>query len=840
MSDLDIVHSLLSFEHKKIASKLNFTNSYLNEIDEGILFKAIGLIDRLSRINDESSRRTIIILSAILWEYREVKWDGLREFLILILTRIGFAPSTLMIDTEYDPETMKYSELSGLINQLFITAHLLKYELNILDNKFLVTGFQKNIWEKIDDYNLLGISAPTSAGKSFIIMLKAVDLLLKRPGTIIYIVPTLSLVSQVSIDFRRLLSKFKIDNYDILNTFNREDNNPKKVYVLTQEKAIGAFSFSKEPFKDIRMIVVDEIQNVERVANEDDQRAKTLFDLLIDFRHYTNPDHIIISGPRIENIGNLGIEVFGQLADEEEAKSSPVASITYSVSKIKNRYYFKQYTDLTEKPLSLVISKPEIIAGLGGTLYRPNFHNILSNVITSLGSNSINLIFSPSASQARRTAVALAASIKYSRDPELESLISYISNTVHWKYDLCNTLENGVAYHHGKLPLHIRRVLEIAISRKLIKNVVCTTTLMQGVNLPAQNIIIRNPNLFVTSQNGEPKLTNYEIANLRGRAGRLLKDFIGRTFVLDEQSFETQDAEESELFADASKEIHPSYSDVYKSYEKDIHYGLLNNEVPDNSNKEYSFLLTYIRQTILKDNDQALKKLKSVGINISTLQMLAIKKELSDLQVPVDICQKNRYWDPIDLNRLYLKKNYVFLPTSANEYNISYHLKNIIEFLNTNFPNYYQRYFDVKLTPDSDKLLAVCINAENWIREVPLKEILDSPYHDNADNIEKTIGILQNKISFGLPMLLKPLYDIAKPDSSFLRYIEAGAYHPISRRLIEYNIPRETAIFLTKTYLKDIDTTSPNFTKYLKQRLGLIYSKLDYWIKVQLEVLFDK
>ena len=55
--------------------------------------------------------------------------------------------------------------------------------------------------------------------------------------------------------------------------------------------------------------------------------------------------------------------------------------------------------------------------------------------------------------------------------------------------------------------------------------------------MPAQNVFIRNPHLYVKKQKQSSELTNYEMANLRGRAGRLLKDYIGRTFVMDEDEF---------------------------------------------------------------------------------------------------------------------------------------------------------------------------------------------------------------------------------------------------------------------------------------------------------------
>lgn len=84
----------------------------------------------------------------------------------------------------------------------------------------------------------------------------------------------------------------------------------------------------------------------------------------------------------------------------------------------------------------------------------------------------------------------------------------------------------------------------------------CTTTLLQGVNLPAQNVFIRNPHLYVKKQKQSSELTNYEMANLRGRAGRLLKDYIGRTFVMDEDEFiDSEGYEQLELFEDVTKEL---------------------------------------------------------------------------------------------------------------------------------------------------------------------------------------------------------------------------------------------------------------------------------------------
>ena len=67
------------------------------------------------------------------------------------------------------------------------------------------------------------------------------------------------------------------------------------------------------------------------------------------------------------------------------------------------------------------------------------------------------------------------------------------------------------------------------------------------------------------------ELTNYEMANLRGRAGRLMKDFIGRTIVLDEGEFEETDGYEQQgLFDDVYKDVLPGYGQKFQEYETEI------------------------------------------------------------------------------------------------------------------------------------------------------------------------------------------------------------------------------------------------------------------------------
>ena len=80
-----------------------------------------------------------------------------------------------------------------------------KRQVEVCGKKYLLTDFQERIWDCMDRDKLIGISAPTSAGKSFVILLKLVERLSMENLDIVYIVPTLSLVNQVTEDFNREL-----------------------------------------------------------------------------------------------------------------------------------------------------------------------------------------------------------------------------------------------------------------------------------------------------------------------------------------------------------------------------------------------------------------------------------------------------------------------------------------------------------------------------------------------------------------------------------------------------------------------------------------------------------
>lgn len=831
-----IIDKLLSIEHRSIAQKLNFISGS-DIISDELLYKAVGVIDYYSRIQEDYAKQIVIVLSSILYTYKREHWGGLNQFLVIVLSRIGFAPSAIMVDKDFDFEQNRFSPMDSFINQLSTIINQLKYEIFVKDKIFLLTDFQKNIWDKCNEAKFIGISAPTSAGKSFIILLKSIENILREGGNIVYIVPTLSLITQVVNDYHKILKEFGLDNYSILTSCN-DSETINIIYILTPERMISAYRENEKPFGNISTFIVDEIQNIERIENEDDERAKILFDSLIELSFSYNPKNIIFSGPRVNGLKEMGFEIFEEKNPVEvKTDSSPVANFTYSISKKGKKYFFNQYSQIKKNYQTIEIKNTEYIK-IGGSQYDDTYFKYLNNIVQYLGNETKNIIFAPTSNTARKIALKLSEKIVLKNDSaKIHSLIKYISNTIHKNYDLNQVLRKSIIYHHGKMPIHIRNVLEYAVREKMINNIVCTTTLMQGVNIPAQNVIMRNGNIRLKKENGiMPKLTNYEISNLRGRAGRLLKDFIGRTFVLDQNAFENK-AETITLFQDEEKSLKTGYSNIFEKYNKQINSSLFENisseKVDKNIGDNFSFLVTYIRGTILRYKEKSFKRLDSVGVKLSKEQISKIYNELiNNLSVPLEVCFRNRYIDPFVLNDIYKEIDYFELPISINDGLLADKLFNTVNKIKERFPKLYEKAF-------SKQNLSIYFfyTVNNWIKEKSLKKILSHSHFDTSEKIDNAINIIQKDICFNLSTLLRPFYSIKDSDSKFVSYIEMGAYKPITIQLINLNIPREVAIILRDTIFRDQIYNDNLSDKVIIKTINDNFDKIDFWNQVQLSHL---
>lgn len=831
-----VLNSWLEIEFYRTAAKTGFIQADTTVTQE-LVYDTIRCLDYETSISHAPSINYVITVIALMWEYADHTKYDIRKVIVKFLSRIGYPTSAIIADNDFDYENCVFSSLDSTIEHLLATLNQERNSVVVNGHKYLLTNFQMEIWSNIDSEKLVGISAPTSAGKSFVILLKLLDKLSRENFDIVYIIPTLSLLNQVSEDFNKAIRKLEIPNCRVSNSFVENTSEQNNIFVLTQEKVISSFSDERNTFTKDIVLVADEIQNIERIKEDNDERSKVLFDTLNEFRYKNNVKQIIISGPRIDDIETTGKSIFGIQTKEITSLDSPVLNLTYSISKSENTYYLKQYCGLNDQPLVRPITNAEFIEGYGKKTYDEKYLSYL-NTFADKFKGQQNIIFSPTAATARKIACSLV--IDNNVNSTVTDLIEYYKQTIHPNYSMCKTLETGIAYHHGKLPDHVRRTIENAIHNKWITNIACTTTLLQGVNLPAQNIIVRNPHLYLKKKSDSAELSNYEMANLRGRAGRLLKDFIGRTFVLDETSFADSDGyEQMTMFDDVTKELPTGYGERFEKYYDDIEQIITTSTPVDNQMNKYGDLISYIRQSVLRYGDKAKQKMQNVGVKLTKEQVAAIILKLNELSVPKDICFKNRYWDPFVLDVIY--KNYSEnVPNYPMERGASAKLNRMLKFLRDTpeTSSMYYKSIPHQLQKGSGRsyLCRLCIW---WAQETPLSEILSKKTY-TEDEIEDTIEILQNVVSYKVPLLLKPIFDIKNADSIFLACMQAGAYNKVSKTLIEIGVPRECALYLNEELFKDYitkDKSDEQIENEIRQILIRKKDELPYWISVQLEFL---
>lgn len=836
-----ILNKWLNIDLDFIANKMGFAESKVI-IPKELVYDTIRCLDYETCVSKNPSVNYVITVIALMWEYVDHQEYDISKLVVKFLSRIGYPTSAVIADEGYDRENCIFSSLGSTIDNLLTTLNQETNEVTVNDRKFLLTDFQMKIWKSMDSEKIVGISAPTSAGKSFVILLKILEKLSNEDFDIVYIVPTLSLLNQVSEDFNTYLTKLNIDNCLVSNSvIGKGDTSHNNIFILTQEKAIAAFSSDKNAFSKDMILVADEIQNIERIKEDNDERAKVLFDTLNEFRYKENVKQIIISGPRIDDIDITGKSIFGIETESITSLDSPVLNLTYSICKNSLGYSLKQYCAITELPLQKLITNPSSIVGYGGKVYDDNFLSYLKEITKRLNGQQ-NIIFSPTAATARKIACSLDG--EKTTNELISELIEYYKSSIHPSYSMCSTLNKGVAYHHGKLPNHVRRTIEDAIHKKLITNIACTTTLLQGVNLPTQNIIIRNPHLYLKKKLTSAELSSYEMANLRGRAGRLLKDFVGRTFVLDEISFADSDnCQQISLFEDTTKELPSGYEDRFDKYYEDIEQVIETNQPVNSSMEKFDDLLIYIRQSVLRYGTNARQKMNNVGVKLTKEQVAAIIHKLKELTVPKEICLKNRYWDPFILETIYQKFSGT-VPAHPLERGAATKLDNIMKFLRDtpDTSSIYAKYIPNNLQKGRNRtyLRSLCMK---WAKETPLSDILSTIHSENkdiSDEIEDTIEILQNIVSYKVPLLLKPIFDIKNPNSSFLSCMQDGAYNKVSRILIEMGVPRECALQLFNSLFTTYSTSDKDDLKIESEIRGILIANkksLPYWIGVQLNFL---
>lgn len=326
-------------------------------------------------------------------------------------------------------------------------------------------------FELLDGKNVI-LSAPTSFGKSLVI-----DTIIatERFKNIAIVLPTIALIDET----RKRLSRFR-DRYKII-THSTQSVSDRNIFVLTQERVMEIVNEV-----DIDFFVIDEFYKIQPTP-QDQERSIILNQAF--YKLLKKGGQFYLLGPNIENI------------------NSKVFPENVEINFIKTDYK----TVITEKiKVAVPTTDEDALLNLCAELTEPT------------------LIYCKSPKSANKVAKLLFDSGKFKTNQNNESAIEWLEEEYHPLWFLPKALKYGIGIHHGKIPRAISQFAVKAFNEDKLQFLVCTSTLIEGVNTKAKNVIIYDNKV------ANAKFDFFTFNNICGRSGRMFQHFIGRVFLFHE------------------------------------------------------------------------------------------------------------------------------------------------------------------------------------------------------------------------------------------------------------------------------------------------------------------
>lgn len=367
---------------------------------------------------------------------------------------------------------------------------------------------QKEIYEKFNE-PYFSYSAPTSLGKSYIMRTFIREQIAKgKQCNFAIIVPTKALINETTEKLTEVLGpELKEKNYRIVTSAGamalEEEHN--FIFAMTPERLLYLLILMKDI--PIEYLFIDEAHKI----SKKDGRSAFYYKVVDMLSQRSTPPHIIFASPNIPN-PEVYLQLIPDVANRENykiaTKFSPVNQEKFLIDfKCFELHYYNEATQKLTKYCSFPEDKG------------------LLDFVHELGEGARSIVYSNSKDNVVEYALQYATQLQPLHDSDLDVLAQDIRQDVHGDYYLADIVEKGVAYHMGYLPSTIRARIESLYKDGKIHTLFCTSTLLEGVNLPADN-------LFITSHKNGGDMSPVDFRNLMGRVGRIEFNLYGNVFLV--------------------------------------------------------------------------------------------------------------------------------------------------------------------------------------------------------------------------------------------------------------------------------------------------------------------
>ncbi len=441
--------------------------------------------------------------------------DGDYSFLRSMSSIIGIPQYTQMLETRFMVDVGEIEQFS----LEDVAAMIYESSLRISNDRYL-HRYQKIVLDRFDEKhrNRFVLSAPTSFGKTFLVyeIIKKMNY-----KNVMLIFPTISLLSE---NYEKLLfgalgaffadyTKHTLSDDDVVDDRNLWLFTPER-FLSFCDKGVDIkydFIFIDEIYK------IDNAFRIEQEAVEEDERD-VAYRIALDFACKYAYD-MMLAGPYM-NIRSETEFSFSNFIHEngfEVLDFNKIEIVNKSIltARSKKSYFFDGIT---------------VNCGNGSKYIK--IYNILRSVTSSTENTIIYYNNRAGTERCARELVQLmdANKVRYERgDPVYRMFLEHIERLFGDDWIVLIALKHGIGIHRGLIPKYIQREIINLFNKGVLDTLISTTTITEGVNTSAKNIII------TANKKGDKELRTFDAKNIAGRAGRFLYHYSGRVIVLDNE-----------------------------------------------------------------------------------------------------------------------------------------------------------------------------------------------------------------------------------------------------------------------------------------------------------------
>ena len=441
-----------------------------------------------------------------------------------------------------------------------ITLSALFHDASLIRGNTKLHRYQK----KVIDSFLIGLknryvlTAPTSFGKTFLVY----EIIQKMHyQNVLLIFPAISLLTE---NYTRLCKSDAFKDYSIHSLSEEEFIlSEKNIFIFTPERFLSFmdshhqlhfdFAFIDEVYKIDNSFIIDQ-----ETASENER--DTAYRLALEFICSLSDD-MLLAGPYIAL----------PLTDAQEkksfndfAKDNEFSFLRYNQFEIVSKEYMtvkgrRQY-DIDGISVEIgAVSKGQKIANLVGSLSTPSENTIVYCARRSDTETYAKYLLRD---------YSLIASF-HEKCAEIESstygiFLNHLQHTFGDDWVVLEALRNRIGIHHSLIPKYIQKEIINLFNTGVLLCLFSTTTITEGVNTSAKNIIISS------NKKGIKPLRQFDAKNIAGRAGRFYQHYSGRVIVLD-NNFEEIVNEQPEILEHKNYDITSPKADVDYQITKDAY-----------------------------------------------------------------------------------------------------------------------------------------------------------------------------------------------------------------------------------------------------------------------------